>query len=81
MPIKSYIVHPVPGWRNELIAALSGLPGCQVTPAENNPIVILVTDSHSESEETELEDKLQSLPYLQSLALVAGHMETDEPDE
>jgi hypothetical protein len=72
MPIKGYLAYPVRGRRDELAAALRGLPGCQVVPAVNRELVVLVTDTPDETAEKALETALATLPALEGLGLVAG---------
>ena len=72
MPIKSYLVYPVSGRLDELTAALRQLSGCDVIPAVNRDLLVLVTDMPDEGAEEALEVELASVPALQALALVAG---------
>ena len=72
MPIKSYLAYPVRGRRDELAAALRRLPGCQVVPAVNQELIVLVTDTPDETAEEALETALAAVPALEGLGLVAG---------
>jgi hypothetical protein len=72
MPIKSYLAYPVSGRLDELAAALRRLPGCEVIPAVNRDLLVLVTDSPDEAAEAALGLELAEVPALQALALVAG---------
>jgi len=72
MPIKSYLAYPVSGRLDELTAALRRLPGCDVIPAVNRNLLVLVTDMPDEAAEEALGVMLADVPSLQALALVAG---------
>jgi hypothetical protein len=72
MPIKSYLAYPVSGRLDELTAALRRLPGCDVVPAVNRDLLVLVTDSPDEAADEALGVALAGVPALQGLALVAG---------
>ena len=72
MPIKSYLAYPVKGRSDELTAALRRLGGCQVFPAVNRELLVLVTDTPHEAADEALQDALSGMPALGGLALVAG---------
>jgi nitrate reductase NapAB chaperone NapD len=72
MPIKSYLAYPIAGQRDQLAEALANIDGCEVLPAENHDIVVLVTDTPDEPSEQRLAEALKAIPSLQFLALVAG---------
>ncbi len=72
MPIKSYLAHPYEGKKNELIEALSSLQQCEVTPAQNNELLILVTETDCQVDEDMLKEKLDTISSLKLLTLVSG---------
>jgi hypothetical protein len=72
MPIKSYLAYPARGRRDALAGALRGLPGCQVIPALNRDLLVLVTDTSDEAAEEALQATLSRMELLEGLALVAG---------
>ncbi len=76
MPVLSYLAYPVRGAKEALFNDLSALDHCDVIPAENEEILILVTDTPDEEKERELQGKLKKLKSLQSLGMTFGH--TDE---
>ncbi len=76
MPIKSYMIYPAEGRRRELVSVLTDLPGCEVIPAENKDVIILVTDTPDAKADEALENRLRNLKDLQFLALVAGYEES-----
>ena len=72
MPIKSYLAYPVRGRFDELAAALRRFGGCQVFPAINRDVLVLVTDTPDEAADEALQSVLADIPTLDALALVAG---------
>jgi hypothetical protein len=76
MPIKSYVAYPARGQREALTEALHRLGGCDVAcevfPAENRDLLVVVTDTPDEATEEALQAALARLPALEGLALVAG---------
>ncbi|HEY3442844.1 MAG TPA: hypothetical protein VGK29_18935 [Paludibaculum sp.] len=72
MPIKSYLAYPVPGHAETVTQALAAFDGCDVFPALNQDVLILVTDTQDEPSESWLEEQLALVPDLQCLALVSG---------
>ena len=73
MPVFSYLAYPVPGAKEELLNDLAALDYCQATPADNQEILILVTDTPDEDRENELQKKLKKLKSLESLGMTFGH--------
>jgi nitrate reductase NapAB chaperone NapD len=73
MPVFSYLAYPEKGAKEELIKDLKALNHCEVMPAENEEILILVTDTRDEEEEKELQKKLKGLKSLKSLGMTFGH--------
>ena len=73
MPVFSYLAYPVPGAKEELLRDLATLDYCEAVPAENEEILILVTDTPDEKKEKELQKKLKELKSLESLGMTFGH--------
>ena len=73
MPVFSYLAYPVPGAKEELLDDLAALDYCEATPADNQEILILVTDTPDENKEKELQIKLKKLKSLESLGMTFGH--------
>ena len=73
MPVFSYLAYPVPGAKEKLLNDLASLDYCEVTPADNNEILILVTDAPDEDTEKVLQKKLKKLKSLESLGMTFGH--------
>lgn len=72
MPITSYLAHPLEGKKSDLIKALTSFKECDVIPAENKEVVVVVTETESTEEENILKDKIEALKSLKLLALVSG---------
>jgi len=73
MPIFSYLAYPVQGVKDELLKDLNALDHCEAMAAENEEILILVTDAPNEEQEQELQEKIKQLKSLQSLGMTFGH--------
>ncbi len=72
MPIKSYLAHPHSGKKNELIEALSSIEQCEIMPAQNKEVLILITETEDKTEEAMLKEKLETIESLKLLAMVSG---------
>ena len=48
MPVFSYLAHPKRGAKEQLLKDLASLDYCETTPAENEEVLILVTDTPGE---------------------------------
>ncbi|WP_298553267.1 hypothetical protein [uncultured Algibacter sp.] len=72
MPIKSYLAHPKTGEKQTLINALSLLNGCEVIPATNQDVVVVVTETSDDASDVILKDKIEHIDSLKLLALVSG---------
>lgn len=77
MPIFSYLAMPQEGARDKLCADLAALEFCQVIPAENQNVVVLVTDTPDEMIEKKLQKTLKEMQSLQSLSLTFGYDEKE----
>jgi hypothetical protein len=49
MPVFSYLAYPVAGAKEALLSELAALDYCEATPADNQEILILVTDTPDEN--------------------------------
>jgi nitrate reductase NapAB chaperone NapD len=77
MPIFSYIAIPHKGAKERLCAELSALDFCQVVPADNQEVVVLVTETADEQQEKTLQQSLKTIGSLQSLSLTFGYDEKE----
>ncbi len=73
MPVFSYIAYPKKGEKEALLKELTSLDHCEARPAENENILILVTDTPDEKSEKVLQKKLKELASLGSLNMTFGH--------
>ena len=73
MPVFSYLAYPKAGQKEALLNDLAALDCCDVTPAENEEILILLTDTPDEKHEKELQKKIKKLNSLASLGMTFGH--------
>jgi nitrate reductase NapAB chaperone NapD len=75
MPVFSYLAYPKRGSKEQLIKDLAALDYCEATPADNEEILILITDTPDEDQEKILQKKLKSLKSLESLGMTFGHVD------
>jgi hypothetical protein len=75
MPVFSYLAYPEQGAKEKLLKDLLALDYCEVTPAENKDILILLTDTPDDDKEKQLQKQLKALIFLQSLGMTFGHMD------
>jgi len=75
MPVFSYLAYPKQGAKQDLLNDLSALDYCEVTPADNQNILILITDTPDEETEKALQKKLKQLKSLESLGMTFGHVD------
>jgi nitrate reductase NapAB chaperone NapD len=75
MPVFSYLAYPEQGAKEQLLKDLRALDYCEVTPAENKEILILLTDTPDDDTEKQLQQQLKALRSLQSLGMTFGHMD------
>ena len=72
MPIKSYILHCEDQKKEILLKELQTLSNCEVIPAQNHEVIVIVTDTDSEETDTELYNQLLEIKGLKHLSLVSG---------
>jgi nitrate reductase NapAB chaperone NapD len=77
VPVFSYLAYPEQGAKEQLLKDLAALDYCEVTPAENEEILILVTDTPDEEKEKGLQKKLKKIKSLQSLGMTFGHTDDE----
>ncbi len=73
MPVFSYLAYPVRGAKHELLKELNNLSYCEAMPADNEEILILVTDTPDPETEEQLAATLKKLHSLESLSMTFGH--------
>ena len=72
MPIKSYVLHCEENSKDILLKELRKLSNCEVIPAQNHEVIVVVTDTESEEIDTELYNQLLEMKGLKHLSLVSG---------
>jgi nitrate reductase NapAB chaperone NapD len=80
MPIFAYLAMPVKGAKESLSAELAALPYCEIIPADNADVLVLVTDAPNDTDERVLQNKLQNIPSLQSLNMTFGSNDELQPE-
>ena len=75
MPVFSYLAYPKQGAKNELLNDLTALNYCEVTPADNQNVLILITDTPDDETEKALQTQLKKLNTLESLGMTFGHVD------
>jgi nitrate reductase NapAB chaperone NapD len=75
MAICSYLVMPEPGQADALRERLASLPGCEVTPAENADLLLLVTEAADRAADEALRGRLEALDGIQAMVLTFGEVE------
>ena len=72
MPIKSYVLHFEESKKEILLKELRELENCEVIPAQNHQVVVLVTDTATEELDNKLYNQLLEIQGLKHLSLVSG---------
>jgi nitrate reductase NapAB chaperone NapD len=75
MPVFSYLAYPKQGAKQDLLNDLTALDHCEVTPADSQNILILITDTPDEETEKALQKKINQLKSLESLGMTFGHVD------
>ncbi len=73
MPVFSFLAYPEKTKKNQLIKDLSNMQYCEVTPSENEDVLILLTDTPDEETNKNLINAIKELDALQSLSMTFGH--------
>jgi len=73
MPVLSYIAIPTSGAKSELLQSLNSIRFCEAFPADNEDILILVTDTPDNKTDKKLHAQLKDLPALESLSMTFGY--------
>lgn len=77
MTILSYVIHVEPETVPEVASRLAALPGCDVHPAVNGDLLIVVAEAPPERAEA-LDQALAATPGVTSVALVSGFVDDDD---
>jgi|APSaa5957512622_1039677.scaffolds.fasta_scaffold132566_2 nitrate reductase NapAB chaperone NapD len=77
MPVCSYLVFPRPD-ADDLAQRLAALPGCEVTPADNADLLILLTETPDMAAEEQLQTQLEGVAGIQCLVLTFGDLQPED---
>ena len=77
MPVCGYVVLPRPGALEDAARDLRDIEGCEVFPAENDELLLLVTESDSVQHDQELRQRVNGVPGIQALLLTFGEIDPD----
>ena len=72
MSIKSYIIHCEQDKKDSLFLELQKLSNCEVIPAQNHEVIIVVTDTDSDESDNQLYNQLLEMKGLKHMSLVSG---------
>ncbi len=73
MPVFSYLAYPEENKKKQLINELNSLEYCDVSPADNKDVIILITDAPDAETDKALQQTIQALDSLQSISMTFGH--------
>ena len=79
MPICGYLVFTERGRRRALAERLAALPGCDVVPAENQDLLLLVTDASGPGEDEALRRTVTEMDGVSALLLTFGEVPAGTP--
>jgi nitrate reductase NapAB chaperone NapD len=80
MAVCSYLVIPDTRTPARALAGrLAGVPGCEVTPAENREVLVLVTETETAEEERALRARLEAVEGVAALVFTFGEIDPDAP--
>jgi nitrate reductase NapAB chaperone NapD len=77
MAICSYVVFPQQGRAREVFRRLSRIRNCEVVPAENRSLMILLTDTETVADEQALQQQLNSIEDIECMALTFGEVDPE----
>ena len=77
MPVCSYLVYPEEGKAASLLNHLNTLPCCEATKADNEDLIILITETDSKQDDEFLQNTLKEIPEITGMALTFGQLQTD----
>jgi len=81
LPVCSYVVVPHAGEKERLRGTLSALAGCDVVPAINADLLLLVTTTPDMEADAALRRRVEALPSIQALLLTFGEVSRNAGDE
>jgi nitrate reductase NapAB chaperone NapD len=76
MPICSYLVIPEAGATARVSAELSRIPGCDVIPAQNRELLILITETGGREADEALRKEVEGLDGVEALVFTFGEIDS-----
>ncbi|MDW3196781.1 MAG: hypothetical protein R8G66_30680 [Cytophagales bacterium] len=73
MPVKSYIIVPHTDQKQQLVAEIRKISSCEIYPAENQEVLVLITDTSNEDEEQQLYRNVENNKKIRHITLVSGY--------
>jgi nitrate reductase NapAB chaperone NapD len=68
MGICSYLVIPETGQKESLVRSVASIPGCDVVPATNRDLFVVVTDTPA-AQERSLRERIEAMSGVQAMVL------------
>jgi nitrate reductase NapAB chaperone NapD len=81
MPVCSYLVFPDRNNALQVAERLAAIPGCEVTPAENRDLLLLVTETEDPEEERALRVRVHGVEGVLAMMLTFGELDGDRRSE
>lgn len=75
MSVRSFLVHVAPGARELVAQALLERATCDIFPATNRDVLVIVTEHETREAERSFDELLAEIDGVRSMALVSGYME------
>lgn len=75
MAICSYLLTPTPGLEHTVLSTLQEFPEVEVYPADQNNVMIVVTETENDQHQNELDDRIKNIDGIDCLALSFGAMQ------
>jgi nitrate reductase NapAB chaperone NapD len=79
MVICSYVLIAATGSADALARRIAALPGCDVVPARNRDMLLVVTEAQDAHADRALRERIAGMPGVRSLALAFGEVEAAAP--
>lgn len=77
MSICSYLVMVRDGATEEVSARISALPGCEVVPAENRDVLLLVAEARVSGGGHDLREHIEAMEGVRGLVLTFAQVDPD----
>lgn len=77
MPTCSYLLFAEEGKKKNLLESLSDLSRCEVQPADEEDVVLLVSETDGMDEQKEFEEELEDISSIKMLAQTFGEIVPD----